>query len=154
MQISSDPEIGDILADGPVDPPIEPAGPVLRLWSVVDGPVGGNPSARASRGVSAANDLRRWPASLGPDRASMPDPLWIHFKMPVPTEVDRIDRCPGADAIDPMPNWVLSRQSIEAIRGMLTCFPDNREAMETLVEALVPATVRPGGAPVPATAMN
>ncbi|MEQ8813664.1 MAG: patatin-like phospholipase family protein [Thalassobaculum sp.] len=154
VQISSDPEIGNALTGGRIDPAVDRGGPGSRLWNVVGGPAGGILNARSSRGTLAANALRRWPQSLGPDKASMTDPLWVHFRMPPGSEIDRTARCPGAEAIDPPLGWVLSRQSAEAIRGMLACARGNRDAMDRLLEAMLPATVMPDGEPAPATVMN
>lgn len=154
VQISSDPELGDALADPAVDPAVRGSGAASRLWSVVGGPAGGILGARSARGILAAVELKRWKETLGPDAAVLRDPVWVHFKMPSRTEADRTDRCPGAEAVDPPLGWVLSRRSAEAIRGMLACTPGNREAMARLVEALLPPAVTPGEGPAPATVMN
>lgn len=154
VQISSDPAIGDTLSDGPAAPPI--AGGIggsawiSRLWNLVYGPLGGILSTRTSRGILAATDLRLWVESVGLGERDLAEPLWLHFKMPTPGEVEHTPGCDRDEAVTPPLGWVLSAQSRHAIDDMIPCVAHNREAMKRLVDALAP--FKRGAAPAPAAA--
>jgi len=156
VQISSDPTIGDTLSDGTADPEV-PGGLfgtswLSRLWNFVHGPLGGILSARTARGVLAAKDLRLWTESIGLGDRHIKEPLWLHFKMPRPEDVERKSGCDREESISPPLGWVLSAQSRRAIDDMIPCVAHNREEMKRLVDVLAPVTT--GAARAPAAATN
>lgn len=140
IQVSSDPAIGAVLSDGRPSPAI--AGGLLgstwisRLWNLVYAPVGGILATRNSRGVLAATDLRLWAESLGLGDRDLDQPLWLHFKMPLPEEVESTPDCDRDESVSPPLGWVLSAQSRRAIDDMIPCVQHNREELRRLIDAL------------------
>lgn len=156
VQISSDPAIGDTLSGGAVAPAINGgilgSGWISRLWNLVAAPVGGILSTRTSRGILAATDLRLWVESVGFGERDLSEPLWLHFRMPAPGEVENSPGCDRDESVTPPLGWVLSAQSRHAIDDMIPCVAHNREQMKRLVDALAP--LRLGSARAPAAAGN